>query len=595
MRIKYIDGNRFSRAIAAGAKRIFDRQHYLNKINVFPVPDADTGTNMASTLKSIVESISNIRSPKIYSLSKTVADSALLGARGNSGVILAQYFYGISEELKKEIRVTTEKFGEVVKNAVHYAYEALTQPKEGTILTVIKDWAESVYEQRFAKTDFVELLNHALESAKKSLKETTNKLEILKSSKVVDAGGQGFVDLLEGIKNYISKGKIKDLVFSKTPKIETAVHTEISPEDIKYQYCTECLIEGENININELRKKINDFGDSIVIAGSPQKARLHIHTNRPADVFSIARHSGSLLQQKADDMFKQYQVSHKKHPSIALVTDSACDLPQRIIDKYDIHIVPVRVSFGHSTYIDKITITPEYFYEMLKNEPVHPTTSQPPPSDFKNLYGFLLSHYDSIISIHLTAASSGTYQNAVNAAKSFPDRKITVIDGKSLSVTLGFVVQEAARLISEGKNHDEVVSQTIEARPRTQLFVNIPSLKYLMKSGRVSKAKGLLANLLHLKPILNLDENGVPQHCNKSFSYNGSLKKVFKLVKEFVRDKKNLRFIVAHATAPEAAQYYVDKLRGDFGVLDIPILPVSPTLGAHAGPGTAAIGITWNN
>ncbi|RKY52455.1 MAG: fatty acid-binding protein DegV [Candidatus Neomarinimicrobiota bacterium] len=593
MKIKYIDGNRFSRAIIAGAKRVFDRQNHLNKINVFPVPDSDTGTNMASTLRTVIESIHDTSSKKIHSLSKIVADSALLGARGNSGVILAQYFYGISEELGEEIRVTTEKFGEAVKNAVHYAYEALTQPKEGTILTVIKDWAESIHKQRLTKTDFVELLNHALESAKKSLEETKNKLAVLKSSDVVDAGGQGFVDLLEGIKNYISKGKIKDLVFSKTPKIETAVHTEISPEDIKHRYCTECLIEGENININELRKKINDLGDSIVLAGSSQKARLHIHTNRPADVFSIARHSGALLQQKADDMLKQYQVSHTEHPPIALVTDSDCDLPQDFFDKYGIHIIPVRVSFGESTYIDKITITPEYFYEMLKNEPVHPVTSQPPPSEFKNLFSFLLSHYDSIIGIFLTAAHSGTYQNAVNSAKSFPNKKITIIDGKSISVGLGFLVEEAAKLIAEGKTHDEVVSNIIGLRSRTQLFVSIENMTCLIRGGRVGKMKGLIANLLHLKPIVNFNNNGALQHCAKSFSSQGLKEKVIKLVKDFVKDKKQPRFVVAHASALQTAQYYVEQLKKEFGVKDISILPTSPVLGAHAGIGTAAIGITW--
>ena len=274
MKIRYIDGNRFTRAIIAGGSRIFDRQDYLNKINVFPIPDCDAGSNMASTMRAVIESISDLSLSSVSELSTTVAESALSGARGNSGVILAQYFYGLAHEIGDEIKLSTERFGNAVKNAVHYAYEALTNPKEGTILTVIKDWAENVYNYRYRRTDFVELFDYALTAAKQSLEKTTEKLEVLKSSGVVDAGAQGFVYLLEGITHFISKGRIKDLKNIVSPKIREVAHTDIVADDIKYQYCTECLIMGDNIDLKYLRKRINHLGESIVLAGSPQKASL---------------------------------------------------------------------------------------------------------------------------------------------------------------------------------------------------------------------------------------------------------------------------------------------------------------------------------
>jgi len=594
MKIKYIDGKRFSLGIRAGTKRVVDHQDYLNEINVFPVPDADTGTNMASTLRTVVENLQEKTPVDIDQSSKQIADSALEGARGNSGVILAQFFYGLYKGLGKLKKINTEQFAKAAKSAKEHAYEALSKPKEGTILTVIKDWAENVHENSKTIRDFEELLGRSLEVAKRSLENTRNKLEALKSAGVVDSGAQGFVYLLEGITHFIKRGRARDLAQPDQVKTGSVAATEILPENITYRFCTECLIEGKSINIPEIRSKIDSMGDSIVVAGSPEKARLHIHSNEPAKVFAIVRKYGNLTQQKADDMLKQFNISHSKHPSIALVADSACDLPQEIIDKYHIYIIPVRISFGQSTYIDKVTITPEYFYQMLESEPHHPKTSQPPPIDFTNAFGFVLSHYESIIAIHLPSVASGTLQSALNAAKQFPGKKITVIDARSLSITFGMVVQKAAELIYSGKSHDEVVAIVDKYPPKTQVFVSIPNLKYLVRGGRVSKAKGLLAKFLNIKPILKLNELGMPVHYSKSFSNIGGMKKVLKFATSLAREKKNPRFIVAHANNPKIARFLRRKLFREFGMNDIKILPIAPVLGAHVGNGAAAIGLSWS-
>jgi len=593
MKIKYIDGKRFMRGIKAGANKIVDNQDYLNKINVFPVPDADTGTNMAATMKMVVDNISH-DTGSIEEASKKIADSALEGARGNSGVILAQFFYGLSKGLGKNQRVTTEQFGEAANTAKLHAYEALSKPREGTILTVIKDWAENVYENSKKIFDFEELLNHSLEAAKRSLENTRLKLEAMRNANVVDSGAQGFVYILEGITHFIKRGHISELENSSEPVTESVARTEVLPENITFRYCTECLIEGENIPINEFRQEIENYGDSIVLAGSPQKARLHIHSNEPAKIFKLAHRYGALLQQKADDMLKQFNVTHNPHPKIALVVDSACDLPQNYIDQYGIHVIPVRVAFGNSNFIDKITITPEYFYEMLQTEHEHPKTSQPTPADFINLYSFLLTHYESIISIHIPETLSGTYQNALSAARNFPDRQISVIDGKTLSVSLGFIAEKAVELIVSGKSHAEVVAELNNATHRTQLFVGIPNLKYLIRGGRIGKAKGLAAKLFNIKPILNLDEQGRLVHFEKSFSKKGAFAKVLQLATDFAAQKKNPRFAVTHVSNLQTAEQYVTALKNKFGVEKINILPVSPVLGAHAGIGAAAIGIAWS-
>jgi len=250
----------------AGAKRIFDRQEYLNKINVFPIPDADTGTNMASTLSAIVDSISNQTSNSINNITTKVADSALLGAQGNSGVIFAQFFYGLSMGIADDVKISTEKFGNAVLTAISSAHDALSHPLEGTIISVIKDWGESVYNNRKTTRDFVELLNNSLKAARISLEETRTKLEIMRKANVVDAGAQGFVDFIEGVIHFISKGKIGELQKYQTPDLKEISHPDLSLEEIKYRYCTECLIQGDHINIKDLRQKIEEYGDSVVLA-----------------------------------------------------------------------------------------------------------------------------------------------------------------------------------------------------------------------------------------------------------------------------------------------------------------------------------------
>ena len=209
MKIKYIDGKRFIRGIKVGAYKIVNHQDYLNKINVFPVPDADTGTNMAATMKTIVDNIQEDTN-QIDEATKNIANSALEGARGNSGVILAQFFYGLAKGIGKNKRLTTIQFGEAVNSAKSHAYEALSKPREGTILSVIKDWAENIYENSKKIFDFQELLNHSLEVARHSLEKTRTKIEAMRNANVVDSGAQGFVYILEGISNFINRGRSEE-------------------------------------------------------------------------------------------------------------------------------------------------------------------------------------------------------------------------------------------------------------------------------------------------------------------------------------------------------------------------------------------------
>ena len=198
-----MDGRRLYYTFIAGARKVIEHQVELNKINVFPVNDGDTGTNLASTIRAVIDSLHPHRSYKITA--DRIAETTLVNARGNSGIIFAQFLYGMSAETGNFKTITVSQFAESIKNSVRYIYEAVANPVEGTMLTVIKDWANYIYDNRFRISDFNEIFLSSLSVLNKSLVETKSKLSVLAKANVVDAGAKGFVFFVEGITEFITR------------------------------------------------------------------------------------------------------------------------------------------------------------------------------------------------------------------------------------------------------------------------------------------------------------------------------------------------------------------------------------------------------
>ncbi|HMV27066.1 MAG TPA: DAK2 domain-containing protein, partial [bacterium] len=272
LKIKYLDGIRLKRSVIAGCNHVINKKEYLNNINVFPVPDGDTGTNMASTLKNIAETVEKEELHEIDSMAIVLADSALMGARGNSGVIMAQFFQGMNEGLQGSAKCTTKKFSDAVQKATKSAWSAISNPVEGTILSVIRDWGKSVEKNAEKTDDFSELFRESLADAKQSLANTPKQMAALAKAGVVDAGAQGFVTMLEGVLDFIENGRISDIKrqgLSETEDEAMEAHIdEHAFEEITYQFCTECLLVGENMDREKIRESLNKFGDSLIVAGS---------------------------------------------------------------------------------------------------------------------------------------------------------------------------------------------------------------------------------------------------------------------------------------------------------------------------------------
>jgi DegV family protein with EDD domain len=591
----HINGKFLYYAFIAGGNQILQHQVEINRINVFPVNDKDTGSNLASTVRAVID---NIKPHKSYKTTvNNIAEAALVGARGNSGVIFAQFLHGLSRETSNKPIITFPEFAESVKKSIPYIYEAIANPIEGTMLTVIKEWSDFLNTKKEAIHDFRNAIIDSFEVLEKSLAETTYKLKALNKSGFVDAGAKGFVLFIQGIIDFIKNRNIRNLVIESEESI-SLIHTEeVSEEVITHRFCTEAIIKDLNISKTELQKVLSKKGDSVVVAGSESICRIHVHSNQPAELFHILKDWGTITFQKVDDMVRQQETVLKRKWNIALVTDSTCDLSQELIDFYQINVVPLNLNFGDNHYLDKVTIQPNQFYDLLETHAEFPKTSQINEQSFTNLYSHLASHYDAIVAVHLTNQFSGTYANSVKAGKRISkefNKPVHVIDSKNLSGALGLLVLKAAKNIEASESVESIIKSLEMDIIKAKIFVSVRNLKFMIKGGRVSKPKGFIAKILGLNPVISMDESGKSLLFGKTFSQEASLKKIYQHIKKISAGKTVWNYIILHANNPEGAQKAAEKMDVITGFKPVSLVNISPVIGMHAGNGAIAISLLFN-
>lgn len=273
-------------------------------------------------------------------------------------------------------------------------------------------------------------------------------------------------------------------------------------------------------------------------------------------------------------------------PRIALVTDSTCDLPVELIKQYNIHVVPLSVIFGTDVYLDGVTMKAEQFFEMLRLSPHHPSTSQPAPGDFAKVYDRLVGTYDHIISIHLSSGLSGTYESALLAREMYPEADIRVIDTKSASIGLGWVVLLAARAILAGSSPEQVVRIAERASAKQRIMLTVESLDWLYKNGRIGRASAFLGNLLNVKPILQVDEGVVAPFDKVRGKPEKVIARMVEAMKQFVDPGYPVYLGVVHAERPELAQRAVELVKEAYQVAEEVVCSFGPVIGVNTGPGS---------
>lgn len=323
--ISKINGKLFADMIIQGAQNLSNNADLVDSLNVYPVPDGDTGTNMNLTMTSGREEVENNLSKNIGELGKTFSKGLLMGARGNSGVILSQLFRGFCKNIESESEISSKLLAESFQAGVETAYKAVMKPVEGTILTVAKDAAQAAVEKANNTEDCIELMEYIIVKANESLENTPNLLAVLKEVGVVDSGGKGLLCVYEGFLKALKGEKVEAKV-AKIDKDEF-VHDEhdfhgvINTEDIIYGYCTEMMVRfGKNkkaFDEQEFRQDMSQFGDSLLVINDEEIVKVHVHTEHPGKVFNYGQQYGELIKLKVENMREQHREVIRKEQHTA--------------------------------------------------------------------------------------------------------------------------------------------------------------------------------------------------------------------------------------------------------------------------------------
>lgn len=301
-----IDGQHFYNMMVNASNKLEEKKEYVNSLNVFPVPDGDTGTNMSMTFKSAVNEIQNLNGADIGKIARILAKGALMGARGNSGVILSQILRGLSKGLEGKVEITAKELAEGIMEGSKSAYKAVMRPTEGTILTVIRAAGEAAI--RSTETDITKLMEEVCSHSEDVLAKTPEMLPVLKQAKVVDAGGAGLLVIFKGMLEVLKDDiEFVEIINETVKENKASVQKTLSTEDIKYGYCTEFFILSEKVNIDKFKEELEPLGDSMIVVGGEGLVKVHIHTNDPGLILSKAVSLGELSKIKIDNMREQHR------------------------------------------------------------------------------------------------------------------------------------------------------------------------------------------------------------------------------------------------------------------------------------------------
>lgn len=588
----WISGEELYGWFTLGLSEVQSNRKYLNSINLFPVADGDTGTNMATTIKAMVETTTIKQS--FSEVIKNLAQSGLSYARGNSGILFVSYINGIAIESADNEKMSISEFASAAHKAVEYLYKAIEKPVEGTMITVISDWASFLKKNSEKYDNFMDLFLDAYQTAKLSLAKTAEQLQIHKKNNQVDAGAQGFVHFLHGLNRLFTKEAIK----INAPVIKPFI--DINNETYNYRYCTELYIQlnlkyqnmRSELVIELVKEMLKDIGDSMIVSINEDKLRLHVHVNQPDELVKIMSEFGSYIEQKADDMFLQLSIQKERKYPIGIVTDSIADLPDEYKLQQQITTIPLGIIVNEEVYLDKITIKPSDVFTRIDNKQ-HPTSTQPEPNRVKTILEALSDQYESLIVISVSAKLSGTYSVIKKEADSLIENgyKISVIDSKLNSGAQGLLVTEAIKMLEAHKSHDEIVITLTQMSAKTKIYVCLNTLDYAVAGGRVPDTVGKIGKLFRMRPIMSLDQDGKGIAFKVGFSQKGITKKIYDLVKKAHNDKGIIGYSIVHCDNPTLADQYVNDMSLMVNKKPEFVSDISSIIAMHSGPGCVAVSI----
>jgi DegV family protein with EDD domain len=591
--IAYVDGPRLARSLFAAADWVAAGRDEINRINVFPVPDGDTGTNFSLTLRAVADALRALGDAPLPETARAMSRAAVLGARGNSGMMLAHFLLGFTESLGDRTQATTADIAAAVRRGSDRLYTSLDDPREGTILTVAREAAAAAEQAAAAYPDVGEFMRRLLDEGEAALARTPELMAVLKEAGVVDAGGKGFVRMLEGVVRYIEGDPILPVTADQMGEasLAPAALVEVAVER-DFQFCTEVLVRGEQLPPgNEVRAAMHTFGGSVVVAVAADILKIHVHTDTPEAVFSYATRWGQVETTKADDMRAQHRrLAHPDRRPVAIVTDSSADLADPVLDRHHIALVPLQVVFGDETFRDRVELKPEEFYRRLRAARDLPTTSQPAPAEFVRVLRDARSEADEVVAVLLASALSGTFASAQAAVRAAGISGVHLVDSRSASLGLGMLALRGAELAESGWPASAIATELERLRGQAGMLLTVDTYENLLRSGRVSRGKAWIAGMLDVRPILSLDAAGRVVPVDRVRGRVNLVPRVLGLLERRLTPRpKVVRFGVVHAEAPEVAERVRTALVAAYRPRDCFVTLATGVLGTHVGPGAWAV------
>lgn len=623
-------GDGFAQVVRAGTHAVLRSQATLDRINVFPVADADTGANLVATLTAAAAGLGRHAPAGIDEASRMVADAALRGARGNSGAIFAQFLDGLASGSGGKRAVNTVEFASAAISGADAAYLAVYQPREGTILTVLRAWATEMASKAPVLVDFRELAHYALQAARAALADTPQQLEVLRRHHVVDAGGQGLVYFLEGwevtwmglhapdaaaedsmdersyafrvYRRLEDREHVPLLAFraqvlsqddgSSTMPLGTDDMVDPAAEEMSEargpHYCAQALVRGQKLARGAVSTAVAGMGESLVVAGGGSRMSVHLHTDDPSAFLVVMESLGTVESFKVDDMWEQTAAAST---TIALVMDSTCDISEAVQSRFDPVMIPLTISLGDREYLDRAELPLDEFYRQVRETGILPRSSQPTRVEVARAYRALLEEYESVVSIHLSSRLSGTYQTALAAAEDVDPTRIRVIDSRHVSVGTGAVVEAAGDAIRAGRDLEQVVAAAQAAVTDTRVYGATPSLTFAVKGGRVNSRSAALLDLFRVRPIILFDGDDGSVHLDGAhFGFERAVDGLAKRAEAFA-DGHPVRLTVSHAESPAAGERLLDALRTRFPAEEVSLLQSGAVLATHTGLGAVAVAV----
>lgn len=598
--IKYIDGVDIHHWFRLGFLEVEAAKKKLNAINVFPVADGDTGTNLSSTLKAMAEKPNEDQA--FGEMFRRISEVGISNARGNSGVIFAAYVSGMANEGRQFEKVTHKEFAEIANRAVSYIYRAIENPIEGTMVSVIKDWAEYLLHNHHKFEDFGNFLHSAYLVAVDSLADTTNRLEVLRKKQLVDSGAMGFVGFLRGVNQFFlhqtSDGKRGDLFANLMDEVEQS--TEIEHEESLFRYCTEFVFV-TNMDEFFVRSIASRVGDSLILYKSGSKIKVHIHTNEPAKLIWSLMPFGEIEDQKVDDM--HYQSTWGKADRkgqinrIGLLVDSIADLPMEFGLKNEVEILPLTLMIEGSSFLDKVTVDANLINEYVnKNKLKYPTSSLPEAGRIRSKIEKMLEIYEQLIIITVSDKLSGTYNlartvgNEINEGHKEP--RVVVFNSKLNSGAEGLLVKRAVELRKENRTADQIINELEKLRDRSRILVCLESFESAVRSGRVPDTIGRLGKTLRARPIMTLNKEGAGAAYGIGFTKKSITKKIMNEIIKAKQQKGIDEYCIVHNGANALARDYQEKLVKLLGIEPSYISEISSVTALHVGKGCVAVAFT---